>query len=326
MMWTGSDLETRTFVTAVTLSLLTLGSAFVPAPARAAEPEEAASSAEGVAALGRIEPYQGVILVGAPSIANAINGAVLRTLTVEAGDMVTKGQLLGELDAEAVEAAEVAVRTAQLELSEREAEMAAGQEQDVCSRSEVAQRTSKRRNNLLRSGVTSDEEADVAAGDAKALAGACASARIATKAAASAVKVAAAHLQRAQAEWERCHVRAPVDGLVLRTIRLPGEMLGADGVVELAQIDRMYAIAEVYETDIRRVHKGQKATVTSTALAAPLTGTVETIRLQVRKQDTTGTDPAARKDARVVEVEVLLDDPKPVATLTNLQVEVLLHP
>jgi HlyD family secretion protein len=50
------------------------------------------------------------------------------------------------------------------------------------------------------------------------------------------------------------------------------------------------------------------------------------VRQQVRKQDATGTDPASRKDARVVEVEIKLDDSKRVAGLTNLQVEVVIHP
>ena len=38
--------------------------------------------------------------------------------------------------------------------------------------------------------------------------------------------------------------------------------------------------------------------------------------------DEIGTDPAARKDARIVEVEIRLDDPKAAANLTNLQVDV----
>ena len=39
-----------------------------------------------------------------------------------------------------------------------------------------------------------------------------------------------------------------------------------------------------------------------------------------------GTDPAARKDARIVEVTIALDDSGPAASLTNLQVDVVIHP
>lgn len=257
---------------------------------------------------------------------NAVNGAVLRKLYVEVGDNVTAGQLLAETDAATVEGAEVEVRVAEVQQAERESEAAVGHEQDICSRAEVAQRTSTRRTRLLKSGVTSDEEADVAAGDAKALSGSCAAARLASKAAQSAVDVARARVKRAEAERDRCHVRAPFDGRVLRIIKRPGEILGLEGVLELGNVSRMYAIAEIYETDVRRVRAGQKATVTSSALAGPLTGKVERVRLKVRKQDAIGTDPAARKDARIVEVEVLLDQPESVASLSNLQVEVLIHP
>ena len=49
-------------------------------------------------------------------------------------------------------------------------------------------------------------------------------------------------------------------------------------------------------------------------------------RFEQQKQDEIGTDPAARKDARIVEVEIELDDSETVAGLTNLQVEVVIHP
>jgi HlyD family secretion protein len=62
--------------------------------------------------------------------------------------------------------------------------------------------------------------------------------------------------------------------------------------------------------------------VRSDALPAPLTGTVTRIRPKVHKLDEIGTDPAARKDARIVEVEVRLDDSAAAAALSLLQVEV----
>jgi HlyD family secretion protein len=280
---------------------------------------------DSVAALGRIEPEHGVIVLAVPSTPEAVNGPVVTKLLVEAGDSVTKGQLLALTDVAGVEEASVAVAKAELDLAERRAEMAVGQEQEVCSRAAVAERTAARASRLLKSGATSSEEADIAAGDASALSGSCTSVRIATKAAAAAVEVARARLSRAQIALERCNVRAPTDGRVLRIVNRPGELVGPEGLLEMAQVSRMYAIAEVYETDIGRVHKGQKATVTSKALDGPLTGVVDRVRLEVRKQDETGTDPVSRKDARIVEVEVLLDQPEAVASLTNLQVEVLLH-
>jgi HlyD family secretion protein len=84
----------------------------------------------------------------------------------------------------------------------------------------------------------------------------------------------------------------------------------------------------VYETDIGRVRVGQEATVHSPALPRVLRGSVERIRPKVGKLDALGTDPAARTDARVVEVEIRLAeaDSEAAAALTNLQVTVEIEP
>ena len=140
------------------------------------------------------------------------------------------------------------------------------------------------------------------------------------------VRIRKSELREAVAAFERAHVRAPISGRVITVHARQGERIGVEGVVELGRTDHMFAIAEVYETDIGRVKVGQRATATSPALSAPLTGTVDWVNLRVAKQDTLGTDPAARKDARVVEVEIRLDDSEVAASYTNLQVEVEIEP
>ncbi len=140
------------------------------------------------------------------------------------------------------------------------------------------------------------------------------------------VRVVEAQLAHARAEYERAHVRSPIDGHVLYVHARAGERVGEPGIVELGRTDRMFAIAEVYEDDIGRVRVGQRARVSSPVLGEPLEGTVDWVHLRVAVQDALGTDPAARKDARVVEVEVRLDDSAPAAGLTNLQVEVEIEP
>ena len=138
--------------------------------------------------------------------------------------------------------------------------------------------------------------------------------------------VARADIARAEAELGLAQVRSPVSGTVLRVFTRPGERIGIDGVVEIGQTDEMYAVAEVYETDIVRVRKGQRATVTSPALPDALEGEVEKVGLRIGKLDILSTDPAARTDARVVEVEIRLDESQAVAGLTNLQVTVEIQP
>jgi HlyD family secretion protein len=135
-----------------------------------------------------------------------------------------------------------------------------------------------------------------------------------------------AQLQRAEAEREQAVVRSPISGRVLDVHARQGERVGPEGIAELGQTDAMYAIAEVYETDARRVHVGQRATVSSPALARPVQGTVDRVGLKVGKKDVLSVDPAAKTDARVVEVRILLDDPTQVAELTNLEVDVSITP
>jgi HlyD family secretion protein len=140
------------------------------------------------------------------------------------------------------------------------------------------------------------------------------------------VSVLEAQLARAEAERRLTQVHAPMDGQVLDVHARAGERVGAKGILELGATQAMYAIAEVYETDVGRVAVGQRARVTSPVFAKELSGVVERIRPKIEKHDALGTDPAARKDARVVEVEVRLDESTPVAGLTQVQVEVTLLP
>jgi len=140
------------------------------------------------------------------------------------------------------------------------------------------------------------------------------------------VDVAKAELQRARADLELTQVHAPVSGQVLKIHAYPGERVGLNGIAEIGKTDEMYVVAEVYESDILRVKEGQRAVATNSALHRELHGTVEHIGWKIGKMDILETDPAAKTDARVVEVKIRLDDSAPVARLTNMQVEVRILP
>jgi HlyD family secretion protein len=135
-----------------------------------------------------------------------------------------------------------------------------------------------------------------------------------------------ADLVAAEAVLDLDVVRAPVAGQIVRIFARPGERVGPDGLAEIAQNDQMFAVAEVYETDVGHVKVGQPATVTSPAIGRPLAGIVDRVGMTVGKQHVLDADPVARTDARVVEVHVKLDDSKEVAGLSLLQVEVAIEP
>jgi HlyD family secretion protein len=149
------------------------------------------------------------------------------------------------------------------------------------------------------------------------------------------IQVASAELQQARADVQKAkadlasaYVQAPKSGRVLKIHTWAGEIVGTQGIIELGRIAQMYVRAEVYETDITRVRVGQRATIKGDRGIGDLQGTVDEIGLQIGKKNVLGNDPIAETDARVVEVKIRLDleDSKRVASLTNMQVHVVINP
>jgi HlyD family secretion protein len=154
------------------------------------------------------------------------------------------------------------------------------------------------------------------------------------------IKLARAQLERAQAEFpiasldaqiasadaraRRMTLYAPVDGRILNVKIKPGEDVSNGPVLTMGDTGGMRAVTEVYETDIALVKLGQRATITSRALPRPITGKIARIGNMVFKNDVLNVDPAARADARVIEVWVDLDDAALTERLTNLTVDVVI--
>jgi HlyD family secretion protein len=137
---------------------------------------------------------------------------------------------------------------------------------------------------------------------------------------------AQATARQAQAELTEAYVRAPIAGEILKVHSRAGESPSTNGIVEMGQTSQMVAVAEVYESDVRKLRVGQSATIKSEsgAFTQNLKGTVKEIGLQIGKQDVLNTDPAADSDSRVVEVKIAIDpnDSKAVKGLTNSKVSV----
>ncbi len=138
---------------------------------------------------------------------------------------------------------------------------------------------------------------------------------------------AIAQVRRIEAELEDYYVRVPVAGQILKINTHIGEQVNtSQGIVELGQTDQMVAIAEVYETDVGLVQPGQRATIISEhgGFDGAIHGTIAHVGMQIGKQNVMEDDPAADRDARVVEVKVHIDpeDNDKVAGLTNLQVRI----
>ncbi|MBP0017802.1 MAG: ABC exporter membrane fusion protein [Cyanobacteria bacterium SBLK] len=145
------------------------------------------------------------------------------------------------------------------------------------------------------------------------------------------VNLAKATVRQAQEDLELSVVRSPIDGQVLEINARVGEVTSLEeGIMAIGKTDRMVVVAEVYESDISRVRLDLEAVITSEngSFEGEIQGKVSNIGLQIGKRDVLDTDPAADVDARVVEVDILLnpEDSRKVSSLTNAKVfvEILL--
>lgn len=141
------------------------------------------------------------------------------------------------------------------------------------------------------------------------------------------VNRAIAAMKQAKAELDQAYVRSPMDGEVLEIHTRAGEVVSSDGIVEIGKTQRMYAIAEVYQSDISRVQIGQQARVTSDSIPGELLGTVERIDSEVKRQTIVNTDPSTNIDSRIIEVHIALDaaSSQRAAKFTNLQVTAVIE-
>ena len=138
------------------------------------------------------------------------------------------------------------------------------------------------------------------------------------------VKEAQAAVATAQAQLDKAYIKTPQAGQILDILTQPGELVSSDGIARIGQTDRMYAVAEIYESDIGKIRVGQQASVTSNAFSAELHGTVEQIGLEIQRQEVVNTDPTANIDAKIVEAKIRLDErsSQKVAGLSNLLINV----
>jgi len=141
------------------------------------------------------------------------------------------------------------------------------------------------------------------------------------------VDSAIASVKQAQADWDLSIVRSPLSGQILKINTWPGEIIGTIGIADLGRTQQMYVVAEVYETDIKKVRLGQSATITSDAFSGKLRGTVTDIGLQVGKQNILSNNLQSDTDNKIVDVKIRINnlaDNTQVAALTELQVQVLI--
>lgn len=141
------------------------------------------------------------------------------------------------------------------------------------------------------------------------------------------IESAVATVERIRAELALAYIRAPKNGRILKINTRAGETVGNEGVVDFGETNQMYAVAEVYQSDINKIRKGQKVQVTSDSLPQKLEGIVDRVGYQVQRQNIVNADPSSNIDSRIIEVHVKLDNVSSLqaARFTNLQVQTVIQ-
>ncbi|OLE65614.1 MAG: hypothetical protein AUI36_08100 [Cyanobacteria bacterium 13_1_40CM_2_61_4] len=300
-----------------------------------------------VACLGRIEPVDGITRISARSISG--QPSIVARLLVDEGDPVKKGQLVAVLDSkEQLEKAwrqaesRIAVaemRVAQVRAGAKAGDLAAQQAEIGRIETELAnaRKQRARQEELHEKGITPASLLDQRRLEVDSLTKLLQQANERLKSLAEIRKVdldlAEAELSaaktealRVRAEYEKSMILAPIAGRVLAVYARSGEEVGAQGIIEVVNTDRMYVIGEVPEADVLKLKVGQRATITGDALSGKIQGVVDKIGSKVTKNRQFPVDPGSFSDSRVVEVKILVEDPASVANLVHAQVTAVIAP
>jgi len=136
------------------------------------------------------------------------------------------------------------------------------------------------------------------------------------------VDAARSDLARAQLDLARAEVVAPIAGTILDIRVTPGQRPPTDGIMDMGDTDQMMAEVEIWQDRISTVLVGQPVELATPALGVTLQGRVGSIGLTVGRQGLISDDAAENKDARVIQVLVVLDKASSelAARFTNLEV------
>ncbi len=196
-------------------------------------------------------------------------GGVLARLAVDQGDSVVAGQLLAELVSE--EAAAGVARAAARLQQVRELDLRAAQED--LRQAEVALRQAERQlqrmSELAVDGGISEQELEVAQ-DEHDLAlsrrdGAAANVR-GNSAGGANERLAVAELAAAQAKLGQTRITSPVDGVVLKRLAQPGDMIAAgSGVLDVAPAGPTWLVVQPEEKNLAFLRVGQQALASADA-------------------------------------------------------------
>jgi multidrug resistance efflux pump len=120
---------------------------------------------------------------------------------------------------------------------------------------------------------------------------------------------AKAKIESARRTREDALVRSPLDGVVVQVFTRQGERISPAGIVKIVDMSQLRVLADVDELHVGRLAPGGKVDVTFRGNNDVYKGTIERIAPTVKRMQRVEPDGGSSTDARVVQVEIMIDDP-----------------
>lgn len=253
---------------------------------------------QGIGALGRIEPRSRVIKVSHNA---GPEGARVEQLFFQEADSVQAGEKLAVLSDHVKRKAEL--QAAGTRIKVLEAQRAVEQVALTFNQKEHL------RHQSLEPGAVS-----ISLIDAKRLAYEQSLADL--KRLSAEIVRAQAEQKIAEAELDNTLITAPITGTIVKIFSRPGERIGDNGLLQIADLSQLDVVAEVYESELPQVRVGQTGCITASGFKRSYRAQVRELGFLVRKNDMNDTDPLADRDNRIIEVRLTLE-PEAVTDLRH---------
>jgi multidrug resistance efflux pump len=123
------------------------------------------------------------------------------------------------------------------------------------------------------------------------------------------INITAAKLDNARTSREQALVRSPLDGVVVQIYTRQAERISPNGIAKIVDMSQLRVLADVDELHLGRVVTGGKVEVTFRGSGTAYRGKISRIAPTVKRMQRIEPDGGSSTDARVVQVEIELDDP-----------------